>query len=58
MRVGFGLHVGLLSMVGRTGGFTTMQLGASALGRGAIVGRPELGTRPGGSRIGTDMRVG
>jgi len=58
MRVGLGLHVGLLSMIGRTGGFTTMQLGASALGRGAIVGRPELGARPGGSRIGTDMRVG
>ena len=58
MRVGFGLHLGLLSMIGRTGGFTTMQLGASALGRGAIVGRPELGTRPGASRIGTDMRVG
>lgn len=58
MRVGFGLHVGLLSMIGRTGGFTTLQLGASALGRGAIVGRPELGTRPGGSRVGRDTRVG
>jgi phage tail-like protein len=41
MRVGRGLHVGLASVIGRTGGFATAQLGGSVLGRGAIVGRPD-----------------
>ncbi|HEX7241271.1 MAG TPA: phage tail protein [Longimicrobiaceae bacterium] len=58
MRVGRGLHLGISSAVGRTGGFSTFQLGAAALGRGGIVGRPEAGTLPGASRLGSDTRVG
>lgn len=58
MRVGRGLHVGISSTVGRTGGFRTLQLGAAALGRGGIVGRPETGVFPAGSRLGRDARVG
>jgi phage tail-like protein len=51
MRVGRGLHVGISSAIGRTGGFTQLQIGNSALGRGAIVGRPQTGIRPGASRL-------
>jgi len=51
MRVGRGLHVGISSAIGRTGGFTQLQIGNSALGRGAIVGRPQIGIRPGASRL-------
>lgn len=40
MRVGRGLHVGISSGIGRTGGFRTLQLGGSTLGRNGIVGRP------------------
>jgi phage tail-like protein len=58
MRVGRGLHVGLSSTIGRTGGFRTLQLGAAALGRGGVVGRPETGTLPGATRLGADSRVG
>jgi phage tail-like protein len=58
MRVGRGLHVELTSVIGRTGGFSSLQLGGSLLGREAIVGRPEPGTRLGGSRLGGDSRVG
>jgi phage tail-like protein len=58
MRVGRGLHVGLSSTIGRTGGFRTLQLGAGALGRGGVVGRPEPGTVPGSARLGADSRVG
>jgi phage tail-like protein len=58
MRVGRGLHVGMLSTIGRTGGFSTLQLGASALGRGAIVGRPERGGRLGESQLDETTRVG
>jgi phage tail-like protein len=58
MRVGRGLHVGLLSMIGRTGGFTTLQLGAGSLGRSSVLGRPGPATRPGASRLGEDARVG
>jgi phage tail-like protein len=58
MRVGRGLHVELTSIVGRSGGFTQLQLGASTLGRGSVVGRPEAGTVIGGSRIGKDSRAG
>jgi phage tail-like protein len=56
MRVGRGLHVALSSIVGRTGGFTPLQLGASALGRGAILGRP-TGSPAGAGTAGT-LRVG
>ena len=58
MRVGRGLHVGLLSLVGRTGGFVTAQLGSSRIGQGALVGRPVLGVRPGSSRVATTTRAG
>ena len=53
MRVGIGLHVQLSSIVGRTGGFATLQLGSSTLGRGGILGRPIAGTTVGTSPLGT-----
>ncbi len=58
MRVGRGLHVELTSVIGRTGGFTPLQLGNTLLGREAIIGRPEPGTRLGSSLLGGDSRVG
>ena len=58
MRVGRGMHLGLTTLVGKSGGFATLQLGASVLGRGAIVGRAQAGTVPGASRLGGDSRVG
>lgn len=58
MRVGRGLHVALTSIVGRTGGFASLQLGNSLLGRDAIIGRPEPGTRLGSSMLGGDSHVG
>ena len=58
MRVGYGLHVELLSVVGRTGGFETLRLDATRLGRNAIVGRPSAGTRLGIDTLDTGLRVG
>ena len=58
MRVGRGLHVGLTSRVGRTGGFQKLRTGSSFLGRGTVVGRPAPGVRPGASRLGEDFRPG
>jgi phage tail-like protein len=58
IRVGRGLHIGLTSVIGRSGGFTMLQAGASLLGHGSIVGRPEAGTRLEASRLGSDSRVG
>lgn len=58
LRVGVGLHVELTSIIGRGGGFRTMQLGAAQLGRGSIVGRPEAGTSVGNARAGRDSNVG
>jgi phage tail-like protein len=59
MRVGRGLHIALTSIIGRSGGFTQLQLGGSALlGRGAILGKPEAGAVIGGSRLGEDSHVG
>lgn len=46
MRVGLGLHVGLASAVGRNSGSDRLTAGASVLGRGGVLGRPEL-DRPG-----------
>jgi phage tail-like protein len=57
MRAGRGLHVALSSIVGPTGGFGTIQLGAGALGRNAVVGRPSGGTTVEASRLGADARV-
>jgi phage tail-like protein len=58
LRVGRGLHVGLTSVVGRSSGWQTLQLGATALGRDAVVGWPRLGTTPAASRVGFDTRAG
>jgi phage tail-like protein len=58
MRVGRGLHVGLTSLIGRTAGFDTAQVGKTVVGGGAIVGWPVPGTRPGASRLGGDTRAG
>jgi phage tail-like protein len=58
MRVGRGLLLEISTVIGRTGGFDTLQASASALGVDRIVGRPEVGTTPGGSRLGQDTRVG
>jgi phage tail-like protein len=58
MRVGRGLHVALTSIIGRSSGFSQLQIGSSTLGRGAIVGRPQAGTVPGASRLGRDSRIG
>ncbi|MEQ1545830.1 phage tail protein [Methyloglobulus sp.] len=58
IRVGQRLHVGLTSIIGRSGGFSTLQAGSSLLGRGSIIGRPGAGTRLEGSRLGKDSRVG
>jgi len=51
MRVGRGLHAGISSVIGRTGEFQTLQLGATALGRNAIIGRPENGSVVGAMRL-------
>lgn len=58
MRVGRGLQVELTSIIGRNGGFSQLQLGNALLGRGAILGRPDVGTVIGGGRLGEDSRVG
>jgi phage tail-like protein len=58
IRVGQRLHVGLTSIIGRAGGFSTLQTGSSFLGRGSIIGRPDAGTRLESSRLGKDSRVG
>lgn len=51
MRVGRGLHVGISSCIGRSGSFTQLQVSNSALGRGAVVGRPQIGIRPGATHL-------
>ncbi len=57
MRVGIGLHAGLTTTLGASAGFTPLQVGASVLGRGVIVGSPGPATVPGSSRLGVDTRV-
>jgi phage tail-like protein len=57
MSVGRGLHLGLLSTIGRTGGFESLTAGHSAVG-GGIVGRPVPGTSVGATSVGHDSRVG
>jgi hypothetical protein len=46
------------SVIGPTGAFSTLQIGSSVLGRGAIIGRPQTGTILGSSRLGGDSLVG
>jgi phage tail-like protein len=58
MRVGQGLHVALTSIVGRTSGFTPLQLGGALLGRGSLLGSPQAGMNVGSSSLGEDTRVG
>lgn len=57
MRVGRGLHVGISSMIGATGGFSQLQLGDTPLGRGSILGRPTSGTTVDASRLGSTTRI-
>jgi phage tail-like protein len=58
MRVGRGLHLGLTSVIGRSGGFAPLQTGAALLGRGVVLGRPGAGVTVESSRLGQDSRVG
>jgi phage tail-like protein len=58
MRVGRGLMLEISSVIGPTGGFSTFRTGGSAVGRGAILGRPEEGSVLGSSRLGTQTRIG
>jgi phage tail-like protein len=58
MRLGIGLLLEVSSVVGRSGGFGRMQLGASALGRGSLLGRPAAGARLGSAALGTTLQVG
>ena len=57
MSVGRGLHLGLLSTIGATGGFEPLTAGHGVVG-GGIVGRTPSGTRVGASAAGRDSRVG
>jgi phage tail-like protein len=58
MRVGLGLLVEISSMIGRTGGFSTAQIGNATIGRDSIIGRPSLGTMLDGKPLGEGTRVG
>jgi len=58
MRASVGLHVGLTSVVGRTGAFNTAFIGDWHLGRATLLGQAIAGTRPAASRVGGDTRVG
>lgn len=58
LRVGVGLYAGLSTLVGVGAGFTQLQVGASALGRDRVVGRPAIGTVVDNARLGKDSQVG
>jgi phage tail-like protein len=58
MRIGLGLHIGLLSTIGRTGSFASLQLGVTSIGHNAVLGRPEAGIVPESARLGKDTTVG
>ena len=58
MRVGKGLHAGLTSIVGRSGGFSPLQIGGSVLGGETIIGRPGIGMQVGKEGPGPHTRVG
>jgi phage tail-like protein len=57
MRVGLGLHAELTSIVGPSAGWRQAEIGGTSLGTDAIIGRPQQGIRPGGSRLGVDSRA-
>ncbi len=56
IRVGKALHVGISSLVGRTGGFDEFELGATVLGKRAVLGFAAPGQRPGIDRVGVMNR--
>lgn len=56
MRIGRGLHLGLSTLIGPTGGFREAIVGGWQLGRGTVTGRPSPGMRV-GTMLG-DGRVG
>ena len=58
MRIGRGLQLELTSILGRSGGFSTLQLGAGTLGRGQVLGRAANGLRPGSTTLGSGSRIG
>lgn len=41
-RVGVGLHIGISSAIGKSSGFELLTVGDSVLGKGYLLGRPEL----------------
>jgi len=57
MRVGRGLLLEISSVIGRSGGFRPLQLGAGTLGRGVLLGRPSAGARVGNAAPGTSLQV-
>jgi phage tail-like protein len=57
MRAGLGLHVELTSIVGPSAGWHEAEVGGMRLGADTIIGRPQQGIRPGGSRLGIDSRA-
>jgi phage tail-like protein len=58
MRVGRALLLEVTSVIGPTGGFSTLQLGGSTLGDGTIVGRPLPGGRAESATLGRSTLVG
>ena len=58
MRVGHGLLLEVSSVIGRSGGFASLQLGGSSLGRGTIIGRPAAGGRLGSAALSSSLQVG
>jgi phage tail-like protein len=58
MRVGRGAHLGLSSVVGPTGAFTSAVLGRALLGRGGILGGRTTGIAVEAGRVGSTTRVG
>lgn len=58
MRAGDGLHLGMSSIVGRTGAFESAILDHSLLGRGAILGGATTGMSVEAARLGQNAVVG
>jgi phage tail-like protein len=58
MRVGRGLQVEMTSVIGPGSGFVPLQLGAAALGRESVLGRPIDAIRPGTTVLGRGSRIG
>jgi hypothetical protein len=56
IRVGKALHVGISSLVGKSGGFDELELGGTALGRSAVLGFAAPGQRLGIDRLGVSTR--